>query len=195
MLTPRRPDCTSPSPRSTLIVLNVARANDMQDGELTRPVIPLEHREVIAIAQYAAQHHRRLLRRQSQLEHGAQAYKVDKHRLSVAAVSAISGMLGHVGIDDETMCRRIPKAERLVGLDLPEDLPAPRSARDIAVAGLVSATHGSAALRAQDGVVAHRIDILTLTASHSPSAYSPTRVRLGYGRRRDFSSHEIGALR
>ncbi len=58
-------------------------------------------------------------------------------------------MLGHIGVDDQTVRRRVPETKRLVSLYLPEDLPAARGAWDVLVHGAVDSRHDCTALRAQ----------------------------------------------
>ncbi|MBV9335668.1 MAG: hypothetical protein JO243_07210 [Solirubrobacterales bacterium] len=108
-----------------LVLLCVAGPDEIHDGELTESVISFQGREVVVTPQHEAQDVHRLSRRQSKLERGVQTPELDGHRLSVTPVSAVSGMLGHVGIDDDTARRRVAEPKRCVGLDLAEDLPAP----------------------------------------------------------------------
>jgi hypothetical protein len=62
--------------------------------------------------------------RQAVFKHGAEADEMDEHRLAVAAVTAVAGMLGHVGVNDNPVGRGVAEALRLVRLHLTKGLPA-----------------------------------------------------------------------
>ncbi len=148
-LGPRLPDRLCPCARPAFVLGQVANVDEVQDGELARSVASGEHGKVGARVQHASDHVGRAPRRKLQLEPRAQSGEVDEHRLTIAPVRAVPGMLGHVGVDDKTVCRRVPEMERFVGLYLPEDLPAPRGARDVSMHRTSDSGHGRTALRAQ----------------------------------------------
>ena len=54
-------------------------------------------------------------------------------RLPVPTVLAVAGMLGHVGIHHEPMCRRVPEPRGLVGLHVAEGPPAARRTGHVGV--------------------------------------------------------------
>lgn len=70
ILSPRLPDCASPRQRPVLVVSQITSTDEMHDGQLARPVIARESREVIVILQHAAQHVRSLSGLYMLLEHG-----------------------------------------------------------------------------------------------------------------------------
>jgi hypothetical protein len=101
----------------------------------------------VAAAKHLSEQPRRVGMRKGVFEHRAEADQVDEHRLPVATVAALAGMLGHVGVDHHAVCGRVAKALRLVGLQLAECLPATRGAWDVFVHRSVDIGHQGAAAR------------------------------------------------
>ena len=76
---------------------------------------------------------------------------MDEHRLAVAAIVPVSGMLRHVCVDDDAMRAWVSEPEGLVCLYLPKELPAAGGARDILVHGPGHVGHSRSALRTRHG--------------------------------------------
>jgi hypothetical protein len=58
---------------------------------------------------------------------------MDEHRLAVAAIVPVSGMLRHVCVDDDAVRRSVSESEGLVCLYLSKEFPASGGAGDIPV--------------------------------------------------------------
>jgi hypothetical protein len=100
----------------------------MSDRERARPSAPPKEREIRASTQDCAKQRRDPLRREPEFEHGTKPDQVEKDRLAVSSVEAVSRMLRHVRVDDESMPSRVAKTLELVSLNLPERRPAARCA-------------------------------------------------------------------
>lgn len=60
------------------------------------------------------------------LEHCAETDQVNEHRLAVSSIAAVTGVLGHIGVDHHSVRWRISEAQCLIGLNLAKGLPATR---------------------------------------------------------------------
>ena len=104
-------------------------------------------RKAVAVPKERAEHVGRTRGRHVEHKHGIEAHEVDEDGLPVASVAAVSGMLRHIGVDDDAVRGRVAEAERLVGLDLAEGLPTAGRAWHVFVYGTVDVRHERAAAR------------------------------------------------
>ncbi len=155
MIGPGLPDRASPRQRPVLVVSQIVSIDEMHDVQFARPVNALEHREVVPQAQDTAQQVRRLSGRHLVFKHRTKPGEVDEHRLAITPVVAIAGMLRHVCVNDEAMRGGVPELERLVGLDLPKELPAPGCTRNILVHRSGYVGHSRSALGTGHGLASH----------------------------------------
>ncbi len=126
LCTPCSPDRSRPSTRALVVVSQLGRADEIQHRQLARVAGAAERGEIVVAAQHTSQDVGGLRGGDVEDEDGTEPDQVDEHRLPVAPVAAVSGMLGHVGVHDETVRRSVAEPLGLIGLNLTEDLPATR---------------------------------------------------------------------
>jgi hypothetical protein len=123
---PRSPDRTRPRSRAVIVVSQVGGADEMQHRQLAWAGSALEDGEVVVVAQHSSQDVCGVCGGDVEVENGTEPDQVDEDRLPVASVAAVTGVLRHVGVYDETVGRRIAEALGLIGLHFTEDLPTAR---------------------------------------------------------------------
>jgi hypothetical protein len=89
-------------------------------------------------------------------EYRAETDQVREHGLAVAPIVSVAWMLGHIGIHDHSVRRRVAETQGLIGLHLSENLPTPRRTGNVRVNRAITDRNGCAALRTDSGKCAHR---------------------------------------
>ena len=124
---PRLPDGHRPFAGSSLVVVEMGCPDHVKHGERPRALGAREDGEVAsATSNNVAEQSCRVGMWQVVLEHRAETDQVNEHRLAVSPIAAVTGVLGHIGVDHRSVRWRVPEAQCLIGLNLAKGLPATR---------------------------------------------------------------------
>jgi hypothetical protein len=145
---PRSPDRYAPIAGPLLVVRQVLRVEHVQHCQWAWASASAKDGEVASLLEYPWKQVAHEARWHFVFQAGAEADEVDKDRLTIAPVDAVTRVLRHVCIYDKPMSGWVPEPLALIGLHLPERLPAATRARDVRMDRTVNVGKRSAASRA-----------------------------------------------
>jgi len=130
---PRLPNSVAPFAGPSLVLRRVARADHVHHRQQSGAVTATQDGEVGSLLEYPLKQIGHEVIRRVLFESDAEADEMDKDRLAIAPVGAVTWMLGHVGVHDQAVSGVIPEPPDLVGLHLAKRIPAPRRTRNVRV--------------------------------------------------------------